>query len=168
MSQIGCQITCRLIIISLVSALTLMGTISGGGSAEEVRQPLTLTARQTSASFAVLPDVLERIPATLLISVLKVVNPDKSPFEILVYLERNEKDTRKRVLVGNFSLYPPDKPGGFRLSTAASFRKLGEVSGDEGSNAMLVIDMRRMHETDRWNSLEVTIAPPEWLDRQSQ
>lgn len=161
------QIACRLIVRLLLRALILIGTISGGGAAEEARQPMTLTARQTSASFAVLPDILARRPATLFISIRKVVNPDKSPFEILVYLKRNEKDGPKRVLVGNFSPYPPDEPAGFRLSTTDSFRKLGDVSGSEGTNTTLVIDMRRMHETDPWNSLEVTIAPPEWLERHS-
>ena len=87
---------------------------------------------------------------------------------IFVYLQRNEKEASKRVLVGNFSLYPPDEPAGFRLSTTDSFRKLGDVAGSEGSNATLMIDMRRMHQTDRWNSLQVTIAPPEWQDSQSQ
>jgi hypothetical protein len=162
------QIACRLIIRLLLSALILIDTISGGGAAEEARQLVILTARQTTASFAVLPDVLAHRPATLFISIPKVVNPDKSPFQIFVYLERNEKDTSKRVLVGNFSPYPPDEPGGFRLSTTDSFRKLGDVAGSEGSNPKLVIDMRRMHQTDRWNSLQVTIAPPEWQDSQSQ
>jgi len=145
-----------------LGALILIGTISSGGAAQEARQPVTLTARQTSASFAVPPDVLVHTPATLFIAIRKVVNPEKIPFQILVYLERNEKDTPTRVLVGNFSLYPPDKPGGFRLSMPDPFRKLGDIPGSKGSNTTLVIDMRRMHETDRWNSLEVTIAPPKW------
>ena len=164
MSPIAWQIACRLITRSLLSALILISTISGGGAADQVRQPVTLTAQQTSASFAVLPDILARRPATLLISISKVVNPDKSSFEILVYLERNEKDRPERFLVGNFSPYPADKPGGFRLSTTDSFRKLGDVSHSEGSKTALVIEMVRMHDTDRWNSLQVTIAPPEWQD----
>ena len=164
MSRIACRSIARL----LLSALILIGIISAGGAAEDAQQPVTLTARQTSASFAVLPQILTRKPATLFISIPKVVNPDKSPFEILVYLKRNEKNASKRILVGNFSLYPPDEPGGFRLSTTESFRKLGDVSESEGSNTTLVIDMRRIHETDRWNSLEVTISPPEWQDGQSR
>jgi len=162
------RIACRFIVRLLLGVLILMGTISGRDAAEEARQPVTLTARQTSASFAVLPDILLRRPATLFISIRKVVNPDKTPFEILVYLKRNGKDTQKKVFVGNFSPYPPDEPGGFRLSTTDPFHKLGDVTGSEGSNTSLVIDMRRMHQTDRWNSLEVTIAPPEWQDHQSQ
>ena len=162
MSQITSQIACRLISRSLLSALILISTIPSGGTADEGRQPVTLTAQQTSASFPVLPDILARRPGTLFISIPKVVNPDKSPFEILVYLVRNEKDRRKKFLVGNFSPYPTDKPGGFRLSTTDSFRKLGDILHSEDGNTTILIEMARMHATDRWNSLEVTIAPPEW------
>jgi len=66
-------------------------------------------------------------------------------------------------LIGTFSLYPPDKPAGFQLSTAAAFQKLpAGVSSQTEKGLRAVFEMRRLHEGKPWSAVELTLPPPEW------
>lgn len=130
------------------------------------KEPLTLTNDHPAGSFSLSPATLSSAPSILRVSITRVRNPARTPFEIYVYLTAAEVKNRcqpKKVLVGNFSLYPPDHPGGFLLSTSTAFHKL-EAAGtlSPASDVRLLIQMKRIHEAKPWTPVEVTVAPPEW------
>lgn len=120
-----------------------------------------LSNQQPAGSFPVAPEILASKPPILFVSITRVVNPGMTPFEIWVHLACEDKNgvSGPRVLVGNFSLYPPDKAGGFQLNTADAFRTL---NGKEYGEVRLVVEMRRIHETKPWTPIEVTVSPPVW------
>jgi hypothetical protein len=152
----------------LVSALAPARRVDVIGATEEARKPVILTNQLPAGSFPVAPEILASKPPILFLSITRVVNPDMTPFEISVHLLPENKNgvSRPRVLVGNFSLYPPDKPGGFQLSAADAFRTL-EYGGKEQTEVRLLVEIQRIHETKPWTPIEVTISPPVWRSSQS-
>jgi hypothetical protein len=125
-------------------------------------QPLALTGERPSGFFVLAPDILASPPPVLQISITKVVNPALTPFEVLVYLAPQGKKgdpEPEKIMLGNFSLYPADQPAGFVLRSANAFKKPGATSGE----VRLLIELRRIRETDSWTNLQVTIDPPKWL-----
>jgi hypothetical protein len=65
------------------------------------------------------------------------------------------------MLVGNASLYPADRPGGFRLRASAAFAKLKAA---KATDLRLVVELKRIHPAQPWTQVEVTVAPPQWRD----
>lgn len=159
---------CGLLIAALLFCCTLAGVQSQ--EARDKRQttlsPIMLTNDRPTASFAIEPETLASAPAVLALSITKVVNPAKIPFGIFVYLSpAGEKGCPKseKILVGNFSLYPPDHPAGFLLRASNAFRKLeAEGPRSRSSEVRLLLEMKRVRETKPWTPVEVTVAPPEW------
>jgi len=138
---------------------------SAGSSTERASHSVILTSQHPSASFAVAPEVVASKPPVLFVSISKVINPEQTSLEILVYLSRSENEGAdgSRVLIGNFSLYPPDRPAGFQLSTSDAFRKLAaSKSSQKERQVRVVFEMRRLHEGKPWSAVELTLPPPEW------
>jgi hypothetical protein len=150
----------------LLCVIARVGSVAAGRQAEEARKSVVLTSLQLLGAFPVTPEILVSKPPVLFVSIAKVVNPERIGLEIFVYLSRATKDDVKgqRILVGNFSLYPPDKPGGFQLSTADAFRKLKTGKSERGE-VNVVVEMRRMHETGHLTPIEVTVSAPEWRSK---
>src|SRR5690242_5338457 len=93
-------------------------------------ETVTLTNDHPSASFPVQPDVLKNATASLEVAVTKVVNPAAKAVTILVHLSpANEKGelSNARIGVGNFSLYPVDRPGQFMLDAADALRTAAQT-----------------------------------------
>ena len=148
----------------LVSALVPPRGLGATGPNQEVRRPVVLTSQQPAGSFPVAREVLASKPPIVFVSITRVVNPEMTPFEIWVHLSfENGKSAsgREKALVGNFSLYPPDKAGGFQLNAADAFRTL-EEAGKEQGEVRLEVEMRRIHEMKPWTPIEVTVSPPVW------
>lgn len=151
---------CAILVSALVPA-RLIGAISAN---EEVLRPVVLTDQQPAGSFPVAREILASKPPIVFLPITRVVNPGITPFEIWVHLSfQNRKSARgqKRVLVGNFSLYPPDKTGGFQLNAADAFRSL-EEAGKEQGEVRLEVEMRRIQDMKRDTPIEVTVSPPVW------
>jgi hypothetical protein len=160
-------VACRWLVCALLlCAIAQVGSVAAGRQAEEARKSVVLTSQQLLGAFPVTPEILVSKPPVLFVSIAKVVNPERIGLEIFVYLSRTTKDNVKgqRTLVGNFSLYPPDKPGGFQLSTADAFRKLKTGKSERGE-VNVVVEMRRMHETGALTPIEVTVSAPEWRSK---
>ena len=148
----------------LVSALVPARGVGAVAANEEVLRPVVLTNQQPAGSFPVAREILASKPAIVFVSITRVVNPDITPFEIWVHLSfenRKSASGEKRILVGNFSLYPPDKTGGFQLNAADAFRTL-EEAGKEQGEVRLEVEMRSLHDMKRGTPIEVTISPPVW------
>ena len=125
---------------------------------------ITLTNEHPSASCAVYSD-LNDPPTRLEISVTKVVNPGAQPVTILVSLSPNyEKDdtTPPKVEVGNFSLYPVDRPGKFMLDPVPAFRKASQLKDASKVKEWFVVFELKQEAGQRSSPLEVTLEWPQW------
>jgi len=79
------------------------------------------------------PEITQKIvaedgdPATarfVQVEVVKVTNPQKRPAEFQVYYQPNDGE---KILLGAFSLYPPDNPGKFIVPTQGKVKAEGKL-----------------------------------------
>jgi hypothetical protein len=142
---------------------------SPGDGVQRSAKPVgvTLTNERPTGYFAVDPETLVAAPPVLALKVTRVVNPSRMPFQVFVYLSydsgREEKGRTGQILIGNFGLYPADRPAGARLRASNAFRQL-KAASSKPIDVRLRLEMKRIHEESPWASLEVTVAPPEWQD----
>jgi len=126
-------------------------------------ETVTLTNEQSTGSF-LLPAVLfKKPPAILEVSVTNVVNPAAKPVAVFVYLSRRaEKDAAAsdRIEVGNFSLYPADRPAKFTLD-ASAIQTVSEQRNFSAKEWRLVFELEKEGQQGS-SPLEVTIASPNW------
>lgn len=162
---------CRLIHGFLVGGV-LVGSLFLGGVCAQGKRPesgqeqaasIELTNSHPKSSFAVSADVLARSPSVVALSFTRVVNPARTAFAIFVYLSYRPPEAVDaaplKILVGNGSLYPADRPGGFLLRVSAAF---GKLKAAKATDVRLVLEMRRIHPAEPWFQVEVTAAPPQW------
>lgn len=161
----------------MIWSLPLLGISCGSTSVQEPVRPtpelgpvkpaeatVTLTNEHPVRSFAVYPSLSDP-PAVLEVSVTKVVNPAAKPVNIFVFLSPvNEKadTTTPRIAVGNFSLYPADRPAKFMLDPAPALRKAAETK--EAANTkewLLTFELEKQAEQGS-SPIEITIATPHW------
>lgn len=124
---------------------------------------ITLSKEHPVGSFALQADVIEKAPPVLEVSLLKVSNPAAKPVNVFVYiLPANEEldAATDRITVGNFSLYPADRPGKFMLDAASAFRKLSDKKTTAKEWRLLFVLQKEAQEGSA--QIEVTIAPPSW------
>jgi hypothetical protein len=133
---------------------------------------LTLSNYHPSGCFPVAREKLASMPAALFISIVKVINQERTPFEVLVFLVPSGKkmhSPEQKILVGNFSLYPPDHPAGFLLSTSKALRELKSSSQFPNDGSLqLLVEIRRTDETKEWTPVELTVTAPEWRSEAHQ
>jgi hypothetical protein len=124
------------------------------------RETVTLTSKHPNGSFPLPPDILQTSPSVLEVSVTKVVNPHAKSVSVFVYLSPPEEtDASQRVEVGNFSLYPTDRPAKFVLAGGAALQKLSPPrTALKGWRVVFELDK----ETKQESSLEQTIESPNW------
>ena len=126
---------------------------------------VTLTNDHPTGFFILDPETIASAPPVVAVSLTRVVNPNKTPFQVFVYLsylpEAGEKPRTQRILIGNFGLYPPDRPGGARLRASNAFRQL-KAARPKPTEVRLVLELKRIHERRPWTPIEVTVAPPNW------
>ncbi|HMD98694.1 MAG TPA: hypothetical protein VKM93_15350 [Terriglobia bacterium] len=158
----------------LVWALLIGGARPGGQGPEgyqdqrEAAPPrVMLTNDRPSGYFPIDQQTLASAPPILVVRITSVVNPDRTPFQVFVYLSyqsRAGQSEPERILIGNFGFYPPDHPSAFLLRASTAFRKL-KTTSSRPTDVRLLLEMRRIHEAKPWTPVEVTVAPPEWRDQ---
>src|SRR5215475_13417486 len=120
-------------------------------------ESIELTNNQTTGSFAVSPDIVASAPPVVGLNFPRVVNPANTAFSIFVYFSYRTAEgmsaSPEKVLVGNASLYPADRPGGFRLRATAAFATLKAV---KATDIRLIVEMKRIHPAQPWTKVEVT------------
>ena len=165
-----------LLVVLLLWSLPFVGASCGAPSVETTQQSetrpvstakevVTLTTEHPTASFKLEPELLNRSPEVLQVSVTKVTNPTASAVDIFVYVasfDKTNKLTSEKVSVGTFSLYPADRPGKFMLGPAEAFRKFSETR-KSSDDARLVFEMKLPAESK--SPVELTIESPNWGDR---
>ena len=128
---------------------------------------VVLTNEHAEGSFPIAPEILASPPPVLALSIPLVINPEKTPFQVFVYLSYQPGLGAKhrvepvKILLGNVGLYPPDRPGGFLLRASTAFAKLNTAS-PQPAEVRLLLQMKRIHPTKPWTQVEVTVAPPKW------
>jgi hypothetical protein len=122
---------------------------------------IALTNEHPTGSFLLPRDLLKRPPAVLEVSVTKVINPAARPINVFVYFASAKKaePASAKIEVGNFSLYPADRPGKFMLDPASAFRKLAETKDATSKDWRVVFELERQEGSSQ---IEVTIAAPNW------
>jgi hypothetical protein len=132
-----------------------------GGSGVQV-ESVTLSPEHPAGSFPIDRETVAGTPAVLRVSVTNVMNPARTPIGIYVYLSPAGGGA-ERILVGNFALFPPDHPGGFMLGASKSWAELR--SRGYSGEVELRVELRRIHPEKPWSSVEVTVAPPLWMQK---
>jgi hypothetical protein len=160
----------------MIWALCFVGTDCGSAKVQSPQSPQTKTDESTVSPVVTLTDkhpsssspVPASVPAgdskVLEVVVTKVVNPNMTPVTIFVYLSDSKKDKPEpeQNPIGNFSLYPADRPGKFLLNAAPAINRASGSAATSKSEMRLVFEMKRIHENKAWTSIEVTIGPPKW------
>jgi hypothetical protein len=152
----------------LAGALLFVGVWTEGQPADSDEsqvqaEQVELTNSRPTASFTVSADTLVSSPPVLALSFPRVVNPANTPFAVFVYFSYRPGEKAGtalvRILLGNGSLYPADRPGGFRLRASAAFAKLKAA---KATDVRLVVELERLHPAEPWTQVEVTVAAPQW------
>lgn len=165
-----------LLSLLLLWSLPFVGASCGSPSVQSTQQSetrpvstakdvVTLTTEQPTGSFKLEPELLNRAPEVLQVSVTKVTNPAASPVDIFVYVDsasETNKTAAEKVLVGTFSLYPADRPGKFMLGPAEAFRKFS-ATRKSSEDVRLVFEMKVPAESK--SPVEVTIESPSWEEK---
>jgi hypothetical protein len=164
MIAIGCRrFVCELLLCVYVLAQSAASSATG-----QARKSVTLTNQRPIGHFDVPAQILATKPPILFVSITKVVNPQRMSCEVLVYLARVRGDvaSEDRILVGNFSLYPQDRPAGFQLDASRAFSQLETTArGADPDKIKLAVELRRIRETEPWTTVELTVAEPEWRSK---
>jgi hypothetical protein len=127
--------------------------------------PLKLTDDHPSGSFVISPATIAAAPAILSVSIIRVVNPEKTAVEVFVYLVRSDVGSTpiERILVGQFGLFPPDHPASFMLRSSGAFQKLqASRSASASRKVLLVMELKPISGNKTLTKVELTVAPPEW------
>ena len=110
------------------------------------------------------PEITQKIlpddgdPATarfVQVEVVKVTNPQKRPAEFQVHYQPNEGE---RILLGAFSLYPPDNPGKFIVPTQGKVKAEGQ----------LILTLVKSNQVVAGDVLEVNIRPMKFVKDQGR
>ena len=132
-------------------------------AAERTSETITLTNQSSTGSFPLHPDLLKNPPQALLVLVTKVVNPSARSVTVFVYLSRpsaKRDNAPEKIDVGNFSLYPADRPGKFTLDPKVALRKADGATNDSNSKEWRIVFELEQKAEQGSSPLEVTIATP--------
>ena len=86
------------------------------------------------------------------VEVIKIENPQKRPAQFDVYYQPNDGE---KILLGVFSLYPPDNPGKFIVPTQ------GKVKAD----GKLILSLMKSDRVEAGDVVKVDIHPMKFVNR---
>ena len=86
------------------------------------------------------------------VEVIKVTNPQKRPARFEVHYRPNAGE---KILLGSFSLYPPDNPGKFIVPTQGKVKAEG----------MLILSLAKSDSVVAGDVVEVTVRPMKFVNR---
>jgi hypothetical protein len=139
-------------------------TVEGRESTKAKPCEVTLTSSKQKAACPLPPSLLTRPPLLVEVPVTKIVNPSAMPFSVSVYLNSSKTGTngRDRELIGNVSVYPPDRTGVFVMRSKQAFERL-QTSHTSRRGNEIMIEIRRAYELQPWQPITVSIGPLRWL-----
>jgi hypothetical protein len=131
--------------------------------------PLKLTNAHPSGTFRIPQETTAAAPSVLSLSVVEVVNPEKTPVEIFVYLVRSEEGPtpKEKTLVGQFGLYPADHPASFTLRLSGAFQNLQAAGLSlKSARVELELELKAINKGKPLTKVELTVGPPKWLSEE--
>jgi hypothetical protein len=143
--------------------LALMLAALSGPCADGAADPpgtLTLTDRLPAVCVRVDARTIASAPEVLELTIISVRNPRSIPVTIAASLMPEVDSEHSPVHLGTVTLYPPDKPGRFFISTRASLQTL--AAGEDGR--ALRLELKRIDARADWGGIEVVLEPPVWRD----
>jgi hypothetical protein len=87
--------------------------------------------------------------------VTKIENPAGQSISIYLYLAATKGEPE---LIGNVTVFPPNRTGVFVMRSQAAFERLGASRPP----ARLVLEIRRTLESQPWQNISVSIGPLRW------
>lgn len=138
----------------------------------DANSEVTLSETQPVARIQ-LPANIRAAPAPIVeVPIVSISNAQGMSFSIFAYLEwarsASGSSTRERVLLGNFTVYPPDQAGSYMLRASTAFEKLKAMGADTGRDQVVVlVEMKRTNPKQPWSSVQVVIAPLRWRSENS-
>lgn len=115
-----------------------------------------------------LPASIRAAPAPILeVPVLRISNPQEMSFSIFAFLEWSRPAQgptgNDKILVGNFTIYPPDRTGSYMLRASTAFEKLKGMGADLARDQVVILlEMKRTNPNKAWSAVVVEIAPLRW------
>ena len=153
----------------ILSAAIIAGLLACGlaKQSEPAVDSVTLTPERREARLPFDRQVWQNSPPLLEVPVSRVKNPHLTGFAIFVYLawtpDQPGPKARQKVSIGNFGVFPPDRPGRFTLRASQAFaeaRKRGVTLRENRPELLFV--MRKVRASEAWTPLEVTLGPVTW------
>ena len=156
-----------IVTVAMIAGLLACAKASEVRSSQHERG-VTLTSSHPAARLAIAPAILQNPLPILEVLVTQVINKQLTPFAIFIYFAWKEgkpgSETQRKLLVGNFGVFPPDHPGRYTLRASGAFDELRKRSVNfQQSHLELLFEMRKVRATEAWTPIEVTIAPVRWL-----
>jgi hypothetical protein len=130
-----------------------------------LNETVTLTNEHPTGSFLLQRETTKLPPTVLEASVTKVVNPKAKPVSIFVSvvpITPAGDIPPVRIEVGNFSLYPADRPGKFLLDARPALQKISETERRTGAKKWQVVFALEQKPEQESSPVEVTISAPNW------
>jgi hypothetical protein len=135
--------------------------------AADASSEVTLSETQPVARIQ-LPASIRAAPApTLEVPLVRISNPQEMSFSIFASLEwyrpTQGSTGKEKVLLGNFTVYPPDQTGTYMLRASTAFEKLKAMGADLiRDQVVLLLEMKRTNPNKAWSAVLVEIAPLRW------
>jgi hypothetical protein len=134
---------------------------------EDSTSKVTITNAQPIARIQ-LPAGIRVAPAPILeIPVVKISNPQEMSFSIFASLEWRRYGQGstgiEKILLGNFTVYPPDQTGSYMLRSSTAFEKLKAMGADlVRDQVVILLEMKRTNPNKAWSAVVVEIGPLRW------
>jgi hypothetical protein len=137
------------------------------GRAVELSSRVTLTETQPVARIQLPTSIRAAPPPVLEIPLVKISNPQEMSFAIFVSVEWSRPAQggagKEKVLLGNFTVYPPDRTGNYMLRASTTFEKLKTLGADLSRDQIVVVlEMKRTNPSQPWSRVQVEIGPLRW------
>ena len=137
--------------------LALIGCAAGGqGEATGASCQAMLTTSKPKATCNVPSALIARPPRLVEVPVTKIENPAGQSISIYLYVAAARGEPE---LIGNVTVFPPDRTGVFVMRSQAAFERLGASPPP----ARFVLEIRRTLESQPWQNVSVSIGPLRWL-----
>jgi hypothetical protein len=138
--------------------LALAGCTIAGCQPKDSWCQVTLTSAKPKATCAI-PPSLSAPPRLVEIPVTKIENPSGQSFSIYLFVNPSKGEPE---LIGNVTVFPPDRAGVFTLRNQPAFERLW----DSRRSARVTVEIRRTLESRPWQTMSVSIGPLRWLSEE--
>lgn len=124
-----------------------------------------LTHVRTMATIPVPSAALQRHPSLLILPITHITNESLAPISVYAYLTWSDPaggEGLARLLLGQISVFPANRPGTFTIRLPQEFQDLLKRSPDiQQRSPSLVLELRPIHDQPL-PTMELTVGPVEW------